>query len=533
MQINFLDRTIAAVAPAWAAKRLMHRAQIEAAAALPPMQALAGEVGSHSSPTRRTWGVVARDARSDTVHKLPFERAASRELIATSPIAAGAIKTNVDRVVGTGLALVAQPNLAVLGWSIEQALEWKALVQREFSLWADSVESDVEQTLNFFQQQALVLESKLGSGDCFTLMPDGELTPTMPYALRLQVLEADRVGNPQGQMDTADIAAGVRLGAGGAPAAYHVYNQHPGSYLPGGGPRCAGQWIDRIGRSGRRKILHHFSKRRPGLPRGVPYLAPIVDCIKQIARYTEAEITAAVISAYLTVFIQSEDGSPSGVFQGEEEALNAAGDEVGLGIGSVVGLAPGEKANVVNPSRPNPNFGPFIESVITQIGMALGLPRELLIKQFNSSFSASKAALLDAWQHFRTERFWLANSFCQPVFETFMAEAVAIGRIPAPGFFADPILRWAYTRASWHGDSMGSINPKDEVAAYTAAVDARLISRERAEWELFGTGWDDTYAQKLAEHQRLKADGMLPTPKAGAAAPVDQPEPTKKNEGEQ
>lgn len=536
MRINLLDRAIAAVAPSWAATRRLDRARMEAAEAMPPLNALAGDYGGMSTPARRTWFPRARDARSDTLKRLPFERAASRELVATSPIAAGAIKTNLDRVVGTGLALVSQPNLAVLGWSPEKALEWKALVQREFSLWADSTESDIEQTLTFYQQQALVLESKLSSGDCFTLMPDGETTSTQPYALRLQVLEADRIGNPQGKMDAADIAAGIRLGAGGAPIAFHVYHQHPGGYLPGAtGSMYDGAWVDRVGKSGRRKILHHFSKRRPGAVRGVPYLAPIVDCIKQIARYTEAEIMAAVITAYLTVFIETPTGNASPVFDGDQEALTPAGDEVGLGVGTVVGLAPGEKPHIVNPGRPNPNFGPFVENVITQIGMALGLPRELLIKQFNSSFSASKAALLDAWQHFRVERSWLANSFCQPVYETFMAEAVAIGRIPAPGFFSDPLLRWAYTRAAWPGDSMGSINPKDEVAAYTAAIDARLMTRERAEWELFGSGWDDTYAQKLAEHQRLKKDGMMPMPKAGAPAQPagdGSPEPTNPTEGQ-
>ena len=135
--------------------------------------------------------------------------------------------------------------------------------------------------------------------------------------------------------------------------------------------------------------------------------------------------------------------------------------------------------------------------------------------------------MLDAWIHFRVERAWLSLSLCQPVYETWMAEAVFLGRIQAPGFFSDPLLRWAYTRAAWPGDSMGSINPKDEVAAYTAAIDARLMTRERAEWELGGTDWNETFDQKLAEHKRLAANGLLPIPKAGAAAPQasNQPEP--------
>lgn len=536
MKLNPLDRAIAAVAPAWAAQRLQARARIDALAALPAltgqpnMAALAAldgadGAGTPASPARRWWNPMPRDAHADTLHLLPSQRGASRELARTSPIAVGAINTNIDRVVGTGLALNAMPNMAVLGWSAEQMLEWKAHTEREFSLWADSAESDIEQTLNFYQQQALVLRGTLESGDLFTLLPDGQRTATQPYALRLQLLEADRVGNPLGQMDTATIAGGIRLGPQGAPEACHVYDRHPGSrLLARGSSLYAGQWYDYVGsRSRRRRVLHHFRKLRPGMPRGVPYLAPIIDCIKQIARYTDAEIMAAVITAYLTVFIETPTGNAAPVFDGSS-APNADMD-VALGMGSVVGLAPGEKPHMINPGRPNPNFEPFILAVIKQMGMALGLPYELLVKQFNSSYSASKAALLDAWVYFRSVRFWLALSFCQPVYETWLTEAVAIGRVSAPGFFADPLLRWAYTRAAWPGDSMGSINPKDEVAAYTAAIDARLMTRERAEWELFGSSWSDTYVQKLTEYQRLARDGMLPTPKAGAAAP-GAPAPT-------
>lgn len=521
MAMNILDRAIAAVAPLHAAKRQHARAQIGVMQGLPDMNAQGNGGLAAPAPKDPWWRPRPRDARSDTLRQLPDQRGASRELARTSPIAVGAINTNIDRVIGTGLALSAQPNLAVLGWTPEQALEWKALVQNEFSLWADSVDCDFDGDLNFYQLQSLMLRGTLESGDIFTLMPDGDRSATQPYALRLQLVEADRVGNPLGQMDTAEMAGGVRLGKkGGGAEAFFLYDRHPGSGLPTGGRGMYdGRWVERLGRSGRRRMLHHYRKLRPGMPRGVPYLAPIIDCIKQISRYTDAEIMSAVISAYFTVFIETPGANAAPVFGA---AADGRDQVIGLGKGAVVPLAPGEKPHEVDPSRPNPNFGPFIEAVITQIGMALSIPRELLIKQFNASYSASKAALLDAWVYFRNVRQWCALSFCQPVYETWMTESVAIGRVPAVGFFSDPLLRWAYTRAAWPGDSMGSISPKEEVAAYAAAIDARLMTRERAEWELWGTDWNDTFAQKQTEHTRLKDAGMLPQPKAGAAAPERQ-----------
>lgn len=475
-----------------------------------------------------------RDATSDTMRELPLQRGASRELVRTNPIAAGAIQTNIDRVVGTGLALVAAPDRRVLGWDDAQALEWKRQVQSEFSLWADSAECDWAGEQNFYDKQGLTLRAALESGDSFTVLPDGDPSASQPYRLRLQTVEADRIGNPGGLTDTAEIAGGVRRVKGrGVAQAYHVFDSHPGAGWSFTGDRFAGQWIERVGSSGRRRILHHFRQLRPEQPRGIPYLAPIVGHLKQLGRYTEAELQAAVVTAFLTVFIESEGAAGMAPIFGLTDADVAAsagaaapgqpniasGPEVALAPGATIGLAPGEKANVVNPLRPNAGFDPFVHAICQQIGVGLGMPVELLLKQFNASYSASKAALLDAWMWFRGQRTWLARSFCQPVYETWLAEAVATRRIAAPGFFSDPLVRWAYTRAGWHGDSMGSINPKDEVAAMLAAVDGRLMTRENAEWMLFGTDWYETFPGKKAENDMLAAADLLPVPKAGAPAP--------------
>jgi lambda family phage portal protein len=544
MQFNIIDRALQAVAPTRALARAKARVQLHA------LKGLTGAVGdfqgysqiggasasmdsgdssSGGSPSSgRRWFSSPRDSKSDTLRFLPTQRGQSRELARTSPIAVGAINTNVDRVVGTGLALSCQPDRDILGWTEEQQSAWKKKTQAEFSLWSDSAESDICNTLNFYEQQALVLRSTLESGDCFTNLPNGQPTSSQPYKLRLQVIEADRVGNEFGKMDGAGgVSGGIKFDGNGRPLACFVYDQHPGATYQAltNGNLYKGNFVEFVGASGRRRILHHLRKLRPDQPRGVPYLAPITNLIKQLKRLSDAEVEAAVISAFFTVFIEgAPNGNPAPIFAGAEGA-DTVGDDIKLGQGAVVGLMAGEKATIANPARPNPNLDAFITSMLREVGMALGIPQELLSKQFNSSYSASKAALLDAWVYFRNVRTWLARSFCQPVYETWLSEAVASGRIAAPGFFTDPLMRWAYTRAAWHGDSMGSINPKDEVAAYTSAIDARLMTRERAVWELFGTDFDTDFPQMRREHEQLQAADMLPVPKAGAAAPQSAAKP--------
>lgn len=521
--MNLIDKALLPFDPRRVAARVKARAQVQAFDAM----ASAGSPGAGGGSTSgsgagtRWWNPFARDARSDTLRHIGLQRAASRELYSTNPIAAGAINTSVDRIIGTGLAFVSTPARAVLGWSADQADEWKATAQAEFSLWADDPQAcDLTGEQTFYEAQRTTVHGVKSSGDAFTLLPNAERTRMRPYSLRFQLIEADRAGNPGGQMDTDAIAGGIKFGPGGRPLAAHIYDRHPGAGYSGkAGSMFAGEWVDFSGPSGRRRLLHHYKKLRPGQPRGIPFLAPVVDLIKQIGRFKEAEVEAAVMNAFFAMIIETEGGNTAPVFgvDGKSPASSQS-DDIGLGVAAVLGLAKGEKATFADPKRPNPNAEGFIHMLVGLIGMGLGIPREVLLKQFNSSYSASKAALLDAWVHFRCERAWAGLSFCQPVMETWLAEAVYLGRIKAPGFFSDPLMRWAYTRAAWPGDSMGSINPKDEVAAYTAAIDARLMTRERAEWELGGTDWNATFDQKWAEHQRLSKAGLLPVPKAGAAA---------------
>ncbi len=538
MKLNLLDRAIAQVSPERAAARAAARARLAAFEALPSFGAEASgyDTTSGKDPWHARWTARARSAAADTLRQLPDLRGQARDLVRNHPLAASAINTNVMRAIGTGLACSPQPHLATLGWSPEQAKAWAAEVAAEFSLWADSPLCDWYGEQNFYQLQDLVTRSKLESGDCFSVLPDGQKTATMPYALRVQVLEADRVGNPAGAADTAEMAGGTRREGGARVTGYHVYRRHPGGlWLAKGGDMWAGDWIEPLGKSGRRRMLHHWKRLRPEQPRGVPYLAPVMGLFKLLGTYTDAEVKAAVVSAFLTLVIETPTGAglpnvfglglPAGGAAQAGAGAQKPPADIELGPAAVVGLAAGEKATAVNPGRPNPAFGDFVQAVIDQLGAGLFIGPELLMKKFSTSYTAARAAWLDAWKHLLDVRTGTALDFCQPVFETWMAEAVILGRIRAPGFFSDPRLRWAYTRCAWPGDSQGSLNPKDEVAAFREALGERLVTRERAEWELFGTSFHDTWGAKVTEHKMLKDAGMEPIARAGAPAPMPSPAP--------
>lgn len=271
-----------------------------------------------------------------------------------------------------------------------------------------------------------------------------------------------------------------------------------------------------------------MTRERIDQRRGVPFLAPVIEALKQLGRYTDAELVAAVVNGLYAVFIEKqspEDGPPIGSNVSEEDQVDAEDETtIELAPGAVIDLNEGEKANGVAPGRPNSNFSGFVEAICRQIGSALEIPYELLLKTFTASYSASRGALEEAWKMFRMYRTWLATDFCQVVYEEWLAEAVAKGRIAAPGFFSDPLYKKAYSRAEWNGPARGILNPVQEVSAAEKRVKNGFSTRQSETMEMTGSDFYANVEQLKQEESKLKevsniATEQKPAPAAGAEPP--------------
>lgn len=496
-QKPWIDQAIGWISPKWAKRRMVDRAMMAVAGGY-----LAGRVDRRSMSE---WKVTNGSANADLLPDLPMIRERCRDLVRNAPLASGAISGVVNSVVGTGLALQSNIDREVLGMSEDQAAETQKIIEREWRSHADSTDIDAARTLDFYGLQDLAFRATLESGDVFALMPMVQTFGSV-YLTKVQLIEGDRVSQPKGIKESATFAGGVELDKNGAPVRYHIRTSHPGEI----GGTSAAQWIpyDAFGKkTGRRNVLHLFRKLRPGQTRGVPYLAPVVEALKQLDRYTEAEIMAAVISGMFSVFIKSEGGmSLSDIGTGQPPAAGTT--NLNLKSGAIIDLNPGESIEVANPGRPNANFDPFVQAILMQVAVALELPFEVLLKRFMSSYSASKAALLEAWRFFNGRRAWLVTSFCQPVFEAWMDEAVARGKIAAPGYLTDPATRRAYLGAIWIGDSPGQIDPTKEVAAAKERIMLGLTTHAEECAALTGGDWE-TKHYKLAREVKMRREAGL------------------------
>ena len=459
----------------------------------------------------------------------------------SAPVAAAALKRQRTNIVGAGLRLKSNIDRETLGLSQEQAEEWQKRVQAEFNLWAQRKQAcDATGVNNFYGMQQLVCLSWPMSGDVFALVKRAEPTPLMPYSLRLHILEADRVRTPtdamavggpginslSSGMTTGKTAAGnfiydgVEVDKNGAIVAYHIANTYPYQF---DGQETKFVRVTAYGKeTGLPNVLHIMDSERPEQYRGVPYLAPVIEPLLQLRRYTEAEITAAVVQSFFTAFITTEQAGESAIPNevGGDGVPEASKDpnEYEMGAGTMNFLEPGEDVKFGVPTHPNTGFDKFVRALYEQIGACLEVPADLLMMSFNANYSASRAALLEAWKAFRMRREWLADDFCRPVFELWLTEAVARGRISAPGFLTDPIIRQAYLRSEWIGPSQGQLDPVKEVQASTMAIAAGLSTGEAEATKLNGSDFRSNVDRLAVENELLKKAGG-----GNASAPAQTP----------
>lgn len=479
---------------------------------------------SHQKKSMRGWLTSAKNPKDDIDRNLDTLRSRSRDLYMNGPIGTAALKTTRTNVIGPGLRLKARIDAEMLGLTTEQADAWCGAVEKEFALWAESKHSDAIRMNDFYDQQGIAFLGMLLNGDSFTIFKQGKRTPWMPYALRIHLIEADRVCTPQGNGVLGDsvegtaengnrIYSGVEIDDDGALVAYHISNTYATDYTSGK-PR---EWvrIEAYGKNtGRPNILHLMDTERAEQRRGVPLLAPVIETLKQITRYTEAELMAAVISAMFTVFIKSNgptSESPLGsMLPFDQQVASEETNNYEMGPGAINVLGQDEEIQIADPKRPNSNFDPFVRSLCLYVGAALEIPYELLLKNFQSSYSASRAALLEAWKMFRMRRQWTAKEFCQPIYEEWLAEAVALGRIRAPGFFGDPKIRKAWCQAEWNGPAPGQLDPVKEVEAAERRIALGLSTREREAIETNGSDFWTNIQQQQIEIASMRSAGLNP-----------------------
>lgn len=509
---NLVDRAILQVFPGWGRRRMEDRMA---------MALGGGWTGARTDlAALKKFFAVSQSPEDEQRYDRGFLVDRATDLERNDPTAGGAIAEMVLSVVGTGLSVRPEPMRRLLKWSQDQAVDWAETTKQAFATWAENpIECDLARRRNFYQQQVLAYRTCQSRGDVFGLMPR-QVHSGGAWKLKLQLLEGDRVCTPRGKAEDELLSQGIEVDkATGSATRIWVCSKHPTRATSGE------DWTPRDiwGADGRRQVLHLMHEHRIDLRRGYPLLAPVILPLKQLSRLSESELAAAVVTSFFAVVVK-KSGSGQGPLAGLQKRDAKGSSFMELGPAIVAELNQGEELANVAPTRPNGAFDPFWRSLLGQIAMRVGVPPEVLLKKYESSYTAARAALLQFWKFVTVEREnLLAPDWCQPIYEAWLAEAVLSGQVEAPGFFADPRLRAAYSCARWVGDNPPILDPLKEVMAAEELITWSLSTHDEQTMKLTGGDWETNHERLTREVRMRKEAGLLPESTAAKpGAPVDQ-----------
>lgn len=487
---------------------------------------------SYSRKALKGFTAKSGSPNEDINYNLRTLRQRARVLTMAGGAGLSALKTNRTNVIGCGLILKSVIDKDILGLSDEEAKAWQDRAEKEFQLWAENKNHCDAMGMNdYYKMQQLAFYSALMNGDVFTLLQRDEqaVNDMMPYSLRLNLVEADRVQTPSSNASCAfavstdgrnannnnRIYDGVEVNKQGKAIAFHIRNNYQWEV---NAEPTKWQRVEIYGKkTGLPNVIHTLCDvERPGQYRGIPLLAPVIEMILQIRRYTDSELMAAVVESLFTAFIKTEATTtevPFNEVSNGEEPIITDDTEYEMGPGNVITMKPGEDVTFADPKRPAGGFSAFVEAVTVQIGSSLEIPKEMLLKQFNSSYSASRAALLEFWKLVKMRREWFVADWCRPIYEVFIYEAVARGRLKAPGFFNDPIKRMAWLGAEFIGPSQGMLDPTKEISAEQMMCENGFSSRADSAIRLNGSEYfRNVNALKLENQKLIEVSSVIPKP---------------------
>lgn len=435
--MGFLDRTIEAISPRWAAERAYFRAQLDLARAYD-----AAKTG------RRTGGWVAGDgsANSEVGAAASMIRRRSRDLVRNNPWASNAIRKLAAKAIGTGIIPRLVADRAEVERKRAMAAAWDAFVENV----------DPEGRLDFYGLQLQAARCYFESGEVLLRFLPRPASWRLPVPLQMQVLEPDYLDATKNQRlpNGGAIIQGVEYDRWGRRVAYWLYREHPGESLI---PYRSGFVSDRVPAS---EIIHVFEPLRPGQARGVSCFAPVTLRLRDADEYEDAELVRKKIAACFTAFVKRAQGPGSPLDKSATTGTDGRRVET-MSPGRVQYLQPGDEVNFGTPPADD-SYVEYMTFQLRAIAAGTGTTYEQLTGDLSrTNYSSARVGLIDFWDYLDQQQ-WLVlvPQLCRPVWQRFGQVLAVMGQRdlgqPFKAKWTPPARRW--------------VDPVKEVAAEEKAI---------------------------------------------------------------
>lgn len=303
MDLNFLERGVAAVAPAWGVRRLHAKASLEQARQLARSYDAARR-------DRRTdgWRTSGNSANAELAPALKTIIGRSRDLVRNYELPGNGKRKWQGHMIGSGI--VPRPNV-----------KQKRAKQTAIDAWnwfSDSC--DPEGLTDFYGKQSQAIGEVYEGGAAFIRWYPRPADMGLKIPLQCEVLEHDFLDTQKTEILNAGrgnvVIHGVEYDGYGRRVAYWLFPTHPGEVSmirrnSFQSERVPAEFCD-----------HVFRVDRPGQVTGVPWLASSMLRYRDVADAEEADLVRRKIAACFTVFVRRGGTGPTGLAQSADQSTD-------------------------------------------------------------------------------------------------------------------------------------------------------------------------------------------------------------------
>lgn len=485
--------------------------------------------GDPFDATLNNWQPGIGSADRDWLPYRDTSVARTRNIIQNEPWAQAGLDAKAATVIGRGWLWSSRPNAKALGLD-PASEEYKALadsLEQAFEAWGNdpAFRGDYYRSVPFGIQLYLIALSLFREGEGLALVNfETDRSDAFKFYTTLQLMDPDRLSNPDDQMDDEHFRGGIELDDRGRPVRAHFRKAHPGdvSYLA----FDTFEWESFNIREhwGRPRVIHIFDRDRVDQHRGVSRLVSMLRRFKVLQSYTDAELKTAALNATVFATIYSDGAG--------EYLSEAFGDQSMLGnIDGLVNLQnnfykaqdprfagsravrvfPGDRVDMHTQGRANAAFGEFTTVLLRSLAAGLGLTYEQLTKDFSkTNYSSARAAMIEAWRIVERERKLIQDLFADQVLLAVLEEAFDRGEIEVPAgcpeFWEAPA---AYIKGRWIAPAKGSVDMVKEGQGNALAVGMLQTTYDDLAAEA-GRDLDDVIASQVRILKALDDAGLSP-----------------------
>jgi capsid protein len=430
-QKPWLDRALENIAPTWALRRLEARVQkslfeYNAARTNRLYSPKQYSQPSESSQNQRDRIVMMYEAR-DLVENFPEAREISRKF---------------------GLYLTPHEYSPTTG---DRA--YNQIVSDFFHQWCKTC--DVTNRHSFKKLVQLAAEERPIDGDCgFVIRRSGE-------GLKLQLVPAMRIGNPNESAVASDnYFQGIITNDFGQPVAYRIFRvTRDGVYF--GAEDIPAQ-----------QFLHYFDPNRSDQYRGVTDLATAIQTARMLHEILQAEKAGVRFSSQQAALIFNDRGTanPRNLFQPNPSMSLPNGQQQKnelTEVGMIRYFQNSDRVEVM-PSRPSQAFTGFVQHLMHEIALGVGVPEGVLFGTQDYKGPSVRAEFAAADRVFTKHQGVLTDKVLDPIKDAVILDAIARGEIAPPPLLAGESMVQALRRATkgeWRFPAKLSIDVGRESAA--------------------------------------------------------------------